>query len=206
MLLAGRSPSPPDMMIEPLKSWRPVPSAEPMERTLADEPVARKPWEPVSQQHVAGVSAPWEVKYPSEPVSAPIPPPWEEPVTMRPVEQTRTPAPWEPVSMKQVDKAATAPAWKPRWEPPTTDQLAREMPQHRAEPTFKTSRSEKILESNLQYRQSYDHEVAPPVHAEEVSLMFKLETALRVQTSANLIDRKYILKYQRIGQTLIMTP
>ena len=32
------------------------------------------------------------------------------------------------------------------------------------------------------------------------------ESTLRIQTSANLIDRKYILKYQRIGEQMIMTP
>lgn len=66
--LLVRAPSPPpppmpDVPVAPLKSWQPV-SAEPREKFVpVEEPVTRKPWEPILEQRQEPVQAPqrmWE--------------------------------------------------------------------------------------------------------------------------------------------------
>ncbi|XP_060064415.1 titin-like, partial [Ylistrum balloti] len=110
-----RAPSPPpppipSIPVAPLKSWQPV-SAEPKEKYVpVQEPVTRKPWEPV-----------------------------------------------------QVQKPQPAP--QKTWEPPMTELRARMEAPQRQPQEFVVTRAEKILESNLQYRQSKEPEKKkqPPV-------------------------------------------
>jgi len=120
-ILTAQAPSPPpipSIPVAPLKSWRPIPVVEPSLKVAApvQEPMMRKPWEPVAA--------------PEKP----------------------EPSPWQ------------------QWTPPTVEQLQkREAPHLRTEPKFVVPRTEKILESNLQYRRSKEPEQRQAPRPVEVS-------------------------------------
>ncbi|KAK3083136.1 hypothetical protein FSP39_014900 [Pinctada imbricata] len=153
-------PAPRPVVEEPMQPWQQKPTQKPWEKDQPpkrpwEKPAAQKPWE---QQPPA--KKPWETQPQTQK-------PWEQqPPAKKPWEQ-QPPAkkPWEQQPPAQKPWQQQQPQQKP-WQQPITEQLLQQEAHKKPEKGYVVTRSEKILESNLEYRRSQEPEEKPMTPSE----------------------------------------